>query len=591
MPGARLAAVALVALVASIAAPHSAAKARKVTANGLSFAYIEQGSGPPLVLVHGSVSDYREWDLQMRPLAKHYRVIAYSRRYHWPNVGPGPTADASVDRQVEDLAAIIRALGIAPAHIVAHSFGGAVALELALRHPEMVRSLVLEEPGVRSVLGELPDSPTSKASQAVRAEMKEAFATNDPDRIVRTYAARVAPGEFEKAPRNFREMLVANVAAFQLDYNARRSPFSCADAQRIKAPALVVCGGRSPLQRIAEKTAECLTGAKFVRIAGATHWMQHDHAREFNDAVLSFLAAVHDDERTEPRAALTQTNIKSEFVRLKTGDGLTLHGALWTPASGKARVGIIIAPGGGSEFYSDWLVWLGENFARSGYIALSMNRRDHGHEQWYQDFEPSAMDHRYMVDLLASRGAQAVILVGHSYGTVTAPYYVMASDDPRVKAIVLYGPHGYKRDGLARSFGSRDEYEHAIAKAREMVAAGLGKDTFLLPPILPGGQPRPSSYETFLNRGGPDTEAVPVEIIAKVQGRPILAIRDPADPFPATIPPAQQQLQEANRNLEYILLPDIRDGTMDPAAHQFRGREVEVFRITLAWLEKHKLSP
>jgi hypothetical protein len=119
----------------------------------------------------------------------------------------------------------------------------------------------------------------------------------------------------------------------------------------------------------------------------------------------------------------------------------------------------------------------------------------------------------------------------------------------------------------------------------------LGKDTFLLPPIISGGQPRPTSYEAFLNKGGPDTKAVPVEIIRKVQGRPILAIRDPADPFPATIPPAQQQLQEANKNLEYVLLPDVRDGKMDAAAHQFRGREEEVLRITLEWLKKHKLSP
>lgn len=290
-------------------------------------------------------------------------------------------------------------------------------------------------------------------------------------------------------------------------------------------------------------------------------------------------------------SSFAQTNLKSELVKLKTDDGITLHGALWTPASGKARVGIIIAPGGGSEFYNDWLVWLGENFARSGYIALSMNRRDHGPEQWYHNFEPSAMDHKYMIDFLAARGAQAVILVGHSYGTLTAPYYVMVSDDPRVKAIILYGAHGYKRDGLARSFGSQAEYDQAVAKAKEMVAARRGKDTFLLPPIFPGGQPRPSTYETFLNRGGPDTKAVPVEIISRVQGRPILAVRDPADPFLATIPPAQQQLQEANKNLEYVLLPDIRGGKMETAAHQFRGREEEVLRITLEWLKKHKLNP
>ena len=290
-------------------------------------------------------------------------------------------------------------------------------------------------------------------------------------------------------------------------------------------------------------------------------------------------------------SSFAQTDIRSEFVRLKTGDGITLHGALWTPASGKARLGIVIAPGADSEFYNDLPVWLGENFARSGYIALSMNRRDHGPEQWFHNFEPSAMDHKYMVDFLAARGARAVILAGHSYGTVTAPYYVTASDDPRVKAIILYGAHGYRRGGLTRSFRSQAEYEQAVAKAKEMVAAGRGKETFLLPPILPGGRPRPSSYEAFQNRGGPDTKAVPVEIIGRVQGRPILAVRDPADPYRATIPPAQQQLQEANKDLEYVLLPDIRGGRMDAAAHQFRGREAEVLRVTLEWLRKHKLGP
>jgi pimeloyl-ACP methyl ester carboxylesterase len=292
-----------------------------------------------------------------------------------------------------------------------------------------------------------------------------------------------------------------------------------------------------------------------------------------------------------PPNSRAQTSSKSEFVRLKTDDGITLHGALWAPGRGKARVGIVIAPGADAEFYSDWLAWLGERFAQSGYIALSMNRRDHGSQQWFHKFEPSAMDHKYMIDFLATRGAEAVILVGHSYGTLTAPYYTMASDDPRVKALVLYGPHGYKRNGLARAFRSRAEYDEAVATAKAMVAAGRGQDTFLLPPIRAGEPPRPSSYETFLNRGGPDTNAVPVEIVSKVHGRPILAIRDPADPYLATIPPAQQQLQEANNSVEYILLPDTRSGKMDPAAHQFRGREEEVLRITLAWLKKHKLNP
>jgi pimeloyl-ACP methyl ester carboxylesterase len=71
---------------------------------------------------------------------------------HWPNLAPGKDADASVERQADDLAGIIRTLGIPPARIVGHSYGGAVAINLTLRHPELVRTLVLAEPAVSGVL-------------------------------------------------------------------------------------------------------------------------------------------------------------------------------------------------------------------------------------------------------------------------------------------------------------------------------------------------------------------------------------------------------------------------------------------------------
>jgi non-heme chloroperoxidase len=294
MSKSRCGAVAPAVLLALLAASSLEGKTGEVSVNGLSFAYLDEGSGPPMILVHGSISDYREWSSQMTPFAQRYRVIAYSRRYHWPNIPPAKDADASVERQADDLAAIIQAMGIAPVHIVSHSYGGAVALNLALRHPELVRTLVLAEPGVPGVLGATtPESDAvSKESQAVRAEMKEAFATGDAERIVRTYAARVAPGEFEQAPPEVRQMLLANVPAFQLDFTSHRFPFTCDDARRLTVPVLVLSGDRSPmgLQRIADAAARCMRTGRLVRIPEATHWMQHDHAQAFNDAVLTFLA-------------------------------------------------------------------------------------------------------------------------------------------------------------------------------------------------------------------------------------------------------------------------------------------------------------
>jgi pimeloyl-ACP methyl ester carboxylesterase len=265
---------------------------RQVKVNGLTFNYIDAGSGNPVILIHGSISDYREWSKQIPSLSQHYHVIAYSRRYHPPNPPSGSDADASLGRQVNDLFAIIKALGIGPVSIIGHSYGGAVALGFILQHPELVERLVLVEPAVSSVIGKTAENDAVvKESQAVRAQMKEVFASGDRELIVKTYADHVAPGDFEKATREERKMLLENATAFELDFNSQRPPFTCEDAKNISVPVLVLAGDQSPmgLQRIAETTAKCIQGAKFVRIPRATHWVQHDQPQMFDEEVLAFL--------------------------------------------------------------------------------------------------------------------------------------------------------------------------------------------------------------------------------------------------------------------------------------------------------------
>ena len=237
-----------------------------------------------------------------------------------------------------------------------------------------------------------------------------------------------------------------------------------------------------------------------------------------------------------------RADVKSELVRVETDDGVTLDGALWSPASGKARVGVVLATGTGGEFYSQG--WFGDRYAQAGYLALSLNRRDHGQNFGYRKLEPSALDHRYAVDLLVSRGVERVILAGHSYGTVTVPYYVMASDDSRVKGMILTSALGDLRTGTRIAVGGQAKYDEMVAKARQMVQADRGQETLLMAPLTSGSRPTMHNYEIFLDKRGPDSKAVPYQVLSKIENRPILAIRDPADPFPATLPPAQQQLDQ-----------------------------------------------
>jgi pimeloyl-ACP methyl ester carboxylesterase len=271
---------------------NSAQKIETVTVNGLTISYVEAGNGPHVILIHGSVSDYREWSTLVSALSKHFHVIAYSRRYHSPNPAPGADADAGLDLQVDDLIKMMRATGISSAHLVGHSYGGAVALAFALQHPEMVQSLVLAEPAVNGVLSKTPENDSvMKESQDIRARMKEVFATGNAEQIVKTYATHVAPGDFEKATPEERTMLMENVAAFQLDFNSRRTPFTCDDGKKITVPVLVLAGDQSPmgLRRIAESAAGCIKGANFEKIPNATHWMLLDQPQLFNDQVLAFL--------------------------------------------------------------------------------------------------------------------------------------------------------------------------------------------------------------------------------------------------------------------------------------------------------------
>jgi pimeloyl-ACP methyl ester carboxylesterase len=150
--------------------------------------------------------------------------------------------------------------------------------------------------------------------------MKRAFASGDAERIVRTYAARVAPGIFENEKPEVRQMLLDNVMAFQLDFSSRRLPFTCDDARRITTPALVFAGQRSTpgLQLIAETLAGCLKEAKFVRIQKATHWIPHDQPQKFNRALLAFLEQHGEPVGNDlPRSNHEASSLGRVFDRLK----------------------------------------------------------------------------------------------------------------------------------------------------------------------------------------------------------------------------------------------------------------------------------
>lgn len=95
------------------------------------MAYVEAGQGEPLVLVHGSLCDYRDWTLQMSAFSAAFRTISISLRHYYPESWDGKGDDFNSAQHMRDVVAFIDAMNIAPAHVVGHSRGGHIAFRCA----------------------------------------------------------------------------------------------------------------------------------------------------------------------------------------------------------------------------------------------------------------------------------------------------------------------------------------------------------------------------------------------------------------------------------------------------------------------------
>jgi pimeloyl-ACP methyl ester carboxylesterase len=124
-----------------------------IQANGVTIHYLQSGSGPDLVMLHGLSGNLAVWHLRMVPLLQdHFRVTTYDLRGHGHSSMP-PSGYTTRD-MAGDLRALMDALGIAQADFVGHSFGADVVLHFALLYPARARKLMLIEPGIPALLSD-----------------------------------------------------------------------------------------------------------------------------------------------------------------------------------------------------------------------------------------------------------------------------------------------------------------------------------------------------------------------------------------------------------------------------------------------------
>lgn len=121
-----------------------------VDTSGAKLYYEETGSGYPIVFVHEFGSDCREWETQVRYFSRSYRCIAYNARGYPPSDVPDDLNQYGWEFSVEDIAAVMRGVGIDRAHIVGLSMGGYAALQFGLRHPGKASAIVAAGAGTGS---------------------------------------------------------------------------------------------------------------------------------------------------------------------------------------------------------------------------------------------------------------------------------------------------------------------------------------------------------------------------------------------------------------------------------------------------------
>lgn len=279
----------------------------RVRVDGGELEVVETGGGEPLVLVHGSTSDHRTWKHQVDPFSRRYRVVRYSRRYHWPNDPIPEGADYSMGEHVDDLEALLRVIDAAPAHLVGHSYGAFVCLLLALRRPDLVRTLVLAEPPAITLFVSDPPGPVEMLGLLARRPRTALTLLKFGFRGVGPATAAAERGDMEKANRVFGQAVLGKEAYAGLSEERLRqvrdntipaellgSGFPPVDPDavgRMERPTLLVSGAESPalFHRVAERLDELLPDHERVVVPGASHIMHEDDPATYNEAVLDFL--------------------------------------------------------------------------------------------------------------------------------------------------------------------------------------------------------------------------------------------------------------------------------------------------------------
>jgi len=260
--------------------------------NGYPMAYRDAGEGTSIVLVHGSTNDYRIWNAQFSAFSASFRLVAVSLRHFYPESWDGTGTDFSIEQHAQDVAALIKKLSLGKVHLVGHSRGGAVAVEVAKSHADVVRTLVLPDGSIEMPV---PETAEGKAAgdftKKLIGTLQENLKTGDPAKAAEVFVdALSGPGTWLRFPEPMKEMFLANIHSALGDKD--RPISTCADVKKFDFPVLLMTADKSPkkFEIMYNEMRKCRELPATVVIPNAGHGMQRLNPDVFNKVTLEFLS-------------------------------------------------------------------------------------------------------------------------------------------------------------------------------------------------------------------------------------------------------------------------------------------------------------
>lgn len=243
------------------------------SSNGIEIAYLDEGSGEPVLLIHGFASNVGTnwvdtgWVRTLTDAG--YRAIAYDNRGHGRSAKLYDQEDYGAPVMAEDARRLLDHLGIERAHVMGYSMGARIAAFLALAHPGRVRSLVFGGLGINMVRGVAGTGPVARALEAESID----DVTNPTARTFRAFA----------------EQTQSDLKALAACIRSARAPITAEALGTLRCPVLVVVGDRDVIGGSPSELAALIPGGKALQLEGRDH-MKAVGDRTFKAAVLEFLA-------------------------------------------------------------------------------------------------------------------------------------------------------------------------------------------------------------------------------------------------------------------------------------------------------------